>query len=118
MLLSACASGAGGVIGPGAVARPGGDPVGQWGEMAEGSTYVTILPDGTMRANDGCNGMGGRWHIEGDVVHFDDVAMTLMACSGQDTWLQPVTAVVRGETLIVFDAEGDVSGTLPRVADG
>lgn len=116
LLLTACASG-GGVIGPGAIGPAGADPVGQWGEIADGSTYITVLPDGTMQAHDGCNSMGGRWHVEDDVVHFDDVATTLMACPGQHTWLQPATAVVSGETLVVFDDDGDVNGTLPRVTD-
>lgn len=116
LALTACAP-VGGVIGPGAPAFAGGDPVGQWGEIADRSTYITILPDGTMRAHDGCNGMGGTWHVEQGVVEFDDVLMTLMACPGHDGWLRPATAVVHGDTLVVFDENGEVGGTLPRIVD-
>lgn len=115
LLLTACASGGSGVVGPGALGPASGDPVGQWGEIADGGTYVTILPDGTMQAHDGCNGMGGSWKMQDGVVVFHDVLTTLMACPGQDSWLVPATAVVRGETLVVYDHDGDVSGTLPRV---
>lgn len=115
LLLTACGSGNAGVIGPIAPAVPGGDPVGQWGEIADGSTYITLLPDGTMRAHDGCNRMGGRWDLGQGVVEFSDVVTTLMACPGHHGWLRPATAVVHGDTLVVFDENGDPSGTLPRV---
>ncbi|WP_127818152.1 META domain-containing protein [Microbacterium sp. CPCC 204701] len=116
LLLTACAPGRG-VIGPGAPALHGGDPVGQWGEIADRSAYITILPDGTMGAHDGCNSMGGTWEVEQGVVQFDDVLMTLVACPGHEAWLRPATAVVRGDTLVVFDQNGDAGGTLPRVVD-
>ncbi len=95
----------------------GGDPVGQWGEIADRSTYLTILPDGTMQAHDGCNSMGGTWELEHGTVEFHDVFVTLVACSGLDVWLRPSTAVVREDTLVVFDEDGDAIGTLPRVPE-
>ena len=117
LVLTACASGTVGVIGPVAPAVTGGDPVGQWGEIAEGSTHITILPDGTMLAHDGCNGMGGSWEIEHGVVEFHDVFTSLVACPNHDGWLRPSTAVVHGDTLVVFDENGNPVGTLPRILD-
>ena len=117
LALTACAPGAVGVIGPVAPAVSGGDPVGQWGEIADRSAYITILADGTMQAHDGCNAMGGAWELEDGVVEFHDVFTTLMACPGHDAWLRPATAAVHGDTLVVFDENGDAGGTLPRIVD-
>lgn len=94
----------------------GGDPVGQWGEIGDGKTFLTLSEGGTVTGNDGCNGTGGTWRLDGSVVYFDDMIMTLVMCEGQDSWLQPVTtALVDGDTLHILDENGYVKGTLPRI---
>jgi len=102
-----------------APAPPTDDPVGQWGEIGERSAYLTILEDGTVTGSDGCNGFSGTWSLTGGVVKFSDMVTSLMACPPRDTDLRgpAVTGVAKGDRLYVLDADGHVSGILPRVAD-
>ena len=116
MSLTACAPDTAGDPNPSAPHATGG-PAGQWGEIAEESAYLTINDDGTVLGHDGCNGLGGNWHVADDVIHFDDMVTTLIMCEGRDTWLGLLkTAVVDGDTLHVLDEGGEVVGTLPRVS--
>jgi heat shock protein HslJ len=98
---------------------PTDDPVGQWGEIVERSAYLTILEDGTVTGNDGCNSIGGTWTLTGGVVEFSEMFTTLMMCPPRDTDLggPVVTGIAKGDRLYVLDEDGNVSGILPRVAD-
>lgn len=94
-------------------------PSGSGGEIGERSAYLTILEDGIVTGSDGCNGIGGTWALTDGVVEFSDMLTTLMACPPRDTDLggPVVTAIAKGDRLYVLDADGDVIGVLPRVAD-
>ncbi|WES65990.1 META domain-containing protein [Microbacter sp. GSS18] len=102
-----------------APAPPTDDPVGQWGEISERSAYLTILEDGTVAGSDGCNGFGGTWYLTGGVVEFSDMITTLMMCPPRHTDLRgpAVTGIAKGDLLYVLDADGHVSGILPRAVD-
>ncbi|SDR74506.1 META domain-containing protein [Microterricola viridarii] len=105
--LSGCAnSGAG---------TPGGpDPVGTWGTVdTTGVPFLTFSDDGSFTGSDGCNTLNGGWQLDGTTIDFENVATTLKACEGVDTWLSALnTATIEGTTMTVFnDADAEI-GTL------
>src|SRR5699024_10719415 len=64
---------------------------------------------------DGCNGIQGEFHVDGDTAAIDRGPGTLKGCPGVDTWLNGVTvAVLDGDTLSIQDDEGEELGTLTR----
>lgn len=88
-------------------------PVGTWGPD-EGPQLV-LAEDGTLSGTDGCNRLMGGWKEADGVVDFGEVASTMMACEGVDTWLNQLsTATVQGETLQILDTSGTKIGTLDR----
>lgn len=87
---------------------------GTW--RGEGHEHVT-LTRGQLRGTDGCNGLGGRYVVEGDTVTFSLGFSTMKACPGVDTWLRTISsATVSGDTMTVFDRDGEEIGTLTRSA--
>lgn len=87
---------------------------GTW--RGQGREHVT-LTQGKVRGTDGCNGLGGRYVVEGDTVTVSLGFSTLKACTGVDTWLRMIaTATVSGDALTVFDRDGAEIGTLTRSA--
>ncbi|MCK6067382.1 MULTISPECIES: META domain-containing protein [Microbacterium] len=90
---------------------------GRWGSASDSGPYLELASDGQLFGNDGCNSLGGHWRAESpDTVTFDDVAMTLMACAGQEeAWLGAAgSAKVQGDRLVLFDRDGTEIGSLPR----
>ena len=74
---------------------------------------------GTMGGSDGCNGLQGEFHIDGDTAEVDRGAGTLKGCPGVDTWLSGVTVVeVDGDTMHIQDDEGEELGVLTRDEGG
>lgn len=70
---------------------------------------------GRFSGTDGCNTLMGRWDQEGSSVELTDVTSTLVGCIGVDTWLSDAAAAeVDGETLALFNNDGDPIGTLQR----
>ena len=57
----------------------GGRPIGI-PDQARGT--LTFGPGSRMGGTAFCNGYGGRYELDGDVLHTDEVAQTLMACPG------------------------------------
>lgn len=77
--------------------------------------YMTLDPIGTRVAGfGGCNGFSGVYQLDGDKLHFKDVAMTMMACTDSQN---PEARFVRvfneaahwkvaGQELVLWDASG------------
>jgi len=103
LLMAGCASGADGVAG-------------SWGSDAPGEPMLLLGADGSLSGTDGCNRLMGSWEQGDDgKVEFGQVASTLMACTGVDTWLSGLaTGEVQGQQLHIFDASGAEIGTLSR----
>lgn len=90
--------------------------VGTWGDEGAGAApSLTIEQNGSFSGTDGCNRLGGTATFDGDTIDFGQVASTLMACEGVDTWLQALNtgAVVDGK-LQIKDESGEVIGSLPK----
>lgn len=124
--LVACASGAGGSP-YGETRTPEADEspeaavtddrlLGMWGETDDGEPYLTFEADGRVSGSDGCNQLVGTWESADDIVTFSDLAQTMMACEGVDTWLsQAATAMLDGDDeLAISNSGGDEIGTLQR----
>ena len=91
------------------------DPAGVWGSTDAGQPYLELGSDGTLTGNDGCNGLSGSWELSDGSVEFDDLAMTLMACEGVDTWLGLADrAVLQGGVMTITADDGTVIGQLTR----
>ena len=70
---------------------------------------------GRVNGTDGCNALMGRWDQKGSAVELKDMTSTLVGCIGVDTWLSDAaTAEVDGESLALFNNDGDPIGTLQR----
>ena len=90
--------------------------VGTWGDAASDSTpSLTIEQDGSFSGTDGCNRLAGEATFDGGTIDFGDVASTLMACEGVDTWLNGLdTGTVVDGALQISDESGAVIGSLPK----
>lgn len=93
--------------------------VGTWGDPDDADDpYLEFAKDGTVSGSDGCNRLVGTWTIEDDAVVFSELATTLMACPGVNTWLSAAaTAVIEpddDDELAFLNAEGVPIGTLDR----
>jgi len=100
-------------------AAPATGPVGTWTSSTSGSTDDTprlvVGQDGSVTGDDGCNAFEGRWDPADAQIAFSDVASTLMACDGVDTWLSGLaTAIVDGDTMTIQDGAGATIGELHR----
>ena len=93
------------------------DPVGSWGDTSDTTEpSLTLADDGSLTGTDGCNRLSGSWRLEDDdLVYFDAVASTRMACEGFDTWLEGLSqATISGSTMTITGADGAEIGTLER----
>ncbi len=91
--------------------------IGVWGDpSAQGKTSLEFTEDGRYSGTDGCNRVGGSWEAESERALLGPMVSTMMACEGVDTWLiDPDTATVSGDTLVIADKAGNELGTLDRV---
>lgn len=89
---------------------------GSWGNTEDsGMPSLVFESGGRVNGTDGCNTLLGRWDQEGSSVELTDVTSTLIGCPGVDTWLSEAAAAeVDGETLSLFNSDGDPIGTLER----
>jgi heat shock protein HslJ len=118
-LLASCADSPGS---PGSSDSPGsaGASVpsveGIWGDVSDSSApSLDFAAGGRVSGTDGCNRLMGHWTQDGATVTLIDLASTMMFCQEIDTWLSAAaTAVVDGETLALFNENGDPIGTLQR----
>lgn len=108
---------------------------GQWILISYGfpSAQVAAVPDveahidfdneGRMTGNVGCNGFGGEYELDGDMITFGPIESTLMFCEGplgdQElatlNTLQEMTSFERnGNLLTITSADGNSSIVLER----
>jgi hypothetical protein len=93
------------------------NPVGFWGTAdTAGLPFLAFTEDGKVSGSDGCNALSGEWELEGTTIDFSDMASTLMACEGVDTWLSALdAATISGETMTILDDADTEIGTLKFV---
>ena len=92
--------------------------VGTWGSKTEGEPFLTFGESGKVLGNDGCNVLNASWKEAGGTITLGDMAMSLMACPGVDSWLNmAATAKIDGNNLHLFDANGKKIGQLPGGAE-
>ena len=115
----------------------GGSPAtikGQWKLVSHGSasnqtpaapdvdTSIEFL-DGQLNGNVGCNGFGGEYEVDGDVIKFGPVMSTMMFCEGPVGDQEMVTVavfqgsasyVLDGDTLTITSADGNSVIVLAR----
>lgn len=90
---------------------------GTWGTDEPGQPLLLLVADGTVTGTDGCNRLMGKWTLDEDVIHFQQMVSTMMFCEGIDTWLNgAASAKLQGDSLQVFDRGGVGIGTLHRQA--
>ena len=89
---------------------------GTWGDTGDSSApSLDFVSDGRVSGTDGCNRLMGHWTQDGASVALKEMASTLMACQDVDTWLSAAaTAEVDGDTLALFNSNGEPIGTLRR----
>ncbi|MBO3103621.1 META domain-containing protein [Cellulomonas fengjieae] len=76
---------------------------------------LELASDGTVTGSDGCNQLNGTWELDDDDIDFSDLAATMMACEGVDTWLSGAdSATLAGDELTVIGENDAVIGTLER----
>ena len=49
---------------------------------ADVDTSIEFGSDGTLNGNVGCNGFGGDYKVEGDMITFGSIVSTMMFCEG------------------------------------
>ncbi|NHB85589.1 META domain-containing protein [Tessaracoccus sp. HDW20] len=90
-------------------------PIGTWSGEGDRPPALDLAEDGRLTGTDGCNRLMGGWSLEGDTVHFERIASTMMFCEGVDEWLKRLdTGRVDGDSLVIYDAAGTEIGTLTR----
>lgn len=93
------------------------DPSGTWGDTSDtGEPSLTLDDDGSLTGTDGCNTLSGSWRLESDdIVYFDSVASTRMACPDVDTWLEGLSqATISDSTMTITGSDGAEIGQLER----
>lgn len=113
LILSGCAPAA---STPGTGAAGGPNPVGSWGTVdSTGVPFLTFVEGGQFSGSDGCNNLTGGWELDGNTIDFENVATTLMACEGVNTWLSGLEeATISGTTMTILGDDDKVIGTLER----
>ena len=122
-LLAACTGGASASV------------VGDWRLVSYGSpaapapaapdvdTSIVFGEDGKVNGNVGCNGFGGDYTVDGNVITFGQIVSTLMFCEGpvgdQETTTLNVfagsaTFVMDGDTLTITSEDGSAAVVLAR----
>lgn len=107
--LASCADGSGSGSGASSVE-------GSWGDTSDSrAPSLEFAADGRVNGTDGCNRLMGDWTQDGATVTISQLASTMMACHDVDTWLSAAaTAELDGDTLAVFNTDGEPIGTLRR----
>ena len=96
------------------------DPTGTWSESDEADApSLTLADGGELTGTDGCNQLSGSWRLEDDdLIYFDSVASTRMACPDVDVWLDKLSqATISGSTMTILGGDGAEIGQLQRADD-
>jgi heat shock protein HslJ len=79
-------------------------------------TSLTFNKDGTVGGNMGCNGFGGDYSIRDNIVTFENIFSTMMACEEPRMSQETTTfSIMNGDVTFVVDG-GTL--TLTSAADG
>lgn len=91
---------------------------GTWGAEGDGKPQLVLEAGGELSGTDGCNRLMGAWtQADATTIDFGEVASTMMACEGVDTWLVELsTAKLDGDVLRILDSSGAEIGTLARTS--
>ena len=89
---------------------------GTWGNVDDSrAPSLEFASSGRVTGTDGCNRLMGDWTQDGTAVTISALASTMMYCQEVDTWLSAAaTAEIDGESLAVFNVDGEPIGTLER----
>lgn len=99
-----------------------GPPSVQIPAVADVETSIEFK-DGRVSGNVGCNGFGGEYEVDGDMLTFDQMMSTLMFCDGpigeQEAWTMAVlhdsaSFVLDGDILTITAGDGDSAIVLVR----
>ncbi|MGO1736994.1 MAG: META domain-containing protein [Leucobacter sp.] len=92
--------------------------LGTWSSNEKGNPFLKFQEDGRVSGSDGCNGLGGEYTVEDEVVTIKRGASTLMACPGVDDWLGKFSSVtIDGDKMTVFNKDDEEIGQLQRDAN-
>jgi len=108
---------------------------GQWELVSHGSassqtpaapgvdTSIEFGSDGNVNGNVGCNGFGGDYKVDGDMIVFEQIVSTLMFCEGPvgdqeattlAVFAESATFVIEGDILTLTSADGSSVIVLAR----
>ncbi len=89
--------------------------IGQWGDDDGASPWLRFDEGGVLTGSDGCNWLSGEWDVEGGRIEAPAIVRTEMWCEDRTQWMGGLhTMEVHGDELVVFDADGERLGSLPR----
>ena len=100
-----------------------GSPSAQVAASPDVEAHIDFDSEGRMTGNVGCNGFGGEYELDGDMITFSPIESTLMFCEGpvgdQElatlVTLQEVTTFeLDGNVLTITSADGNSSIVLER----
>ena len=86
-------------------------------------TSIVFKEDGKIEGNVGCNGFGGDYTVEGNMITFGPIVSTLMFCEGsvgdQETTTlnvlaETVSYTIEGDTLTITSSDGSSVIVLSR----
>ena len=90
--------------------------MGTWGDATMTSGPSLVLDEGgEFSGTDGCNRLSGAWSEQDQVISFESVTSTMMACEGVDTWLSELSSArISDDTMTVYAEANAEIGTLQR----
>lgn len=93
-----------------------GSPSSQVAAAADVDAFIEFGADGQLSGNVGCNGFGGEYEVEGDVISFGAMIATEMFCEGPvgeqeattfAVLFESATYSLDGGTLTITSADGN-----------
>jgi heat shock protein HslJ len=100
-----------------------GEPASLTSAAADVDTSIRFGEDGKVEGNVGCNGFGGDYAVDGNMITFGPIVSTLMLCEGpvgdQETttlnvFTESATFTMEGDTLTIISADGGSAIVLAR----
>jgi heat shock protein HslJ len=123
LILAACSGGSSESIGGRWQLLSHGSPSSQAPAAADVDAFIEFGEDGQLSGNVGCNGFGGEYEVEGEVITFSSMIATEMFCEGpvgeQEATTfavlsESATFVRDGDTLTITSADGNTVIVLGR----
>jgi len=79
-----------------------GSPSDQMAKVPDVETHIEFDSDGRMTGNVGCNGFGGSYEVDGDMITFSPIESTLMLCEGP-VWDQELATLATLQEVTSFE---------------